>query len=99
MRGGVFGLDGHRPDLIKDDATPPSAPEANAPEANALEANALEERLLSVRITSFGSVFARASGASGWRVCPRIHGVDAFNLTASRRDSKMSQGVEYAGAD
>jgi hypothetical protein len=94
MRGGVFGLDGHRPDLIKDDATPPSAPEANA-----LEANALEERLLSVRITSFGSVFARASGASGWRVCPRIHGVDAFNLTASRRDSKMSQGVEYAGAD
>jgi hypothetical protein len=94
MRGGVFGLDGHRADLIKDDATPPSALEANA-----LEANALEERLLSVRITSFGSVFARASGASGWRVCPRIHGVDAFNLTASRRDSKMSQGVEYAGAD
>jgi hypothetical protein len=79
----AFYLDGYEPDLIKDDDTPPSAPE--------LTMLPLSDS------SSFGSVLVRAC-ASGRRVTSRLM-TRAFNLTAGGRDSKMSQGVEYAGAD
>jgi hypothetical protein len=79
----AFCLDGYEPDLIKDDDTPPSAPK--------LTMLPLSDS------PSFGSVLVRAC-ASGRRVTSRLH-EDAINLTVGGRDSKMSQGVEHAGAD
>ncbi len=84
MRFCAFYLDGYEPDLIKDDDTPPNAPE-------------LTMLPLSDSPSSVG-VLVRESCASGRRVTSWLHD-DAFNLTAGGRDSKMSQEVEYAGAD
>jgi hypothetical protein len=79
----AFYLDGYEPDLIKDDDTPPSARELTM--------------LPLPDSSSSGSVLVRASK----RQRPARHLAahdDAFDLTAGGRDSKMSQGVGYAGA-